>query len=262
MLISFLNAVLQLENNRRILSVVIENPYQFPLTTGGKMSVIDISATDQFGRKFIIEMQVADKIGFIKRAQYYASRDYSMQIDSGEKYPALRPTHFIGILNFNIAEGTHYLSHHATIDLATGEHLLKDVQYFFIELKKFNKEIGDLLTMIDKWTFFIKNATSLAVVPTNIQDDGLKAAYEIADKHNWSKEELKAYDDAAVRGADLEQERLKAEELGEEKGKRLSVIKPYQKGKTAEEISDFLDIPITEVLEIISDYESTKPKQP
>lgn len=48
-LISFLNAVLQLEGGSRIVWVKIENPYQFPLTTGGKISIIDISATDQLG---------------------------------------------------------------------------------------------------------------------------------------------------------------------------------------------------------------------
>ena len=100
-LISFLNAVMQLEGQDRISWVKIENPYQFPLTTGGKISILDINATDQMGRKFVVEMQVADKEGFAKRTQFYTAREYGTQIESGEQYPLLRPTHFVGILNFN-----------------------------------------------------------------------------------------------------------------------------------------------------------------
>jgi predicted transposase/invertase (TIGR01784 family) len=218
-LISFLNAVLQLEGTSRITWVKIENPYQFPLTTGGKISILDITAADQLGRKFVVEMQVADKEGFVKRTQYYAARDYSMQIESGEQYPLLRPTHFVGILNFNCTTNPNYFSHHGTIDLETGEHLLKDVQYFFIELLKFRKTINDLQTLMDKWVYFIKNAENLEMIPSGIKDEGLQTAYTEADKHNWSPLELKAYDDAGVRDADLVQERIFAENVGKEKGK-------------------------------------------
>ncbi len=55
-LISFLNTVMHLEGQERISWVKIENPYQFPLTTGGKISILDISATDQMGLKFVVEM--------------------------------------------------------------------------------------------------------------------------------------------------------------------------------------------------------------
>jgi predicted transposase/invertase (TIGR01784 family) len=261
-LISFLNAVLMLKNDDRIQSVVIENPYQFPLTTGGKISIIDIGATDQLGRKFIVEMQVADKTGFIKRAQYYAARDYSMQIDEGDDYPQLKPTHFVGILNFNITQGEHYFSHHITVDAQTGEHLLKDVQYFFIELLKFDKKADDLENMIDKWTFFIKNAPRIDMLPSNIQDPGLRTAYQEADKIKWTRKELKAYDDAGVRATDIIQERMRAVEIGMEKGVEIgmekkeieTVINAYKKGKNAETISEFLDIPLSKVIIIIENY--------
>ncbi len=57
-LISFLNAVLQLEGKRRIVAVKIENPYQFPRIAGEKASIIDVRATEDSGRQFVVEMQV------------------------------------------------------------------------------------------------------------------------------------------------------------------------------------------------------------
>ena len=66
-LISFLNAALQLHGDERVVSVLLANPYQFPRIAGEKATILDVRATDQSGRKFVVEMQVADKKGFDKR---------------------------------------------------------------------------------------------------------------------------------------------------------------------------------------------------
>ena len=140
-LISFLNASLELEGVHQVVSVSIANPYQFPRIAGEKATILDVRATDQTGRKFVVEMQVADKTGFDKRVQYYISRDYSMQIDAGENYPILNPAFFIGILDFPFGTDTDYHTRHLILNKATSEHLLKDIQFSFIELPKFTKEM-------------------------------------------------------------------------------------------------------------------------
>jgi hypothetical protein len=58
-LVSFLNASLELESDHRVVSVSFANPYQFPRIAGEKATVLDVRATDQSGRKFVIEMQPA-----------------------------------------------------------------------------------------------------------------------------------------------------------------------------------------------------------
>ena len=202
-LISFLNAILKLEGDKKIKEVTIANPYQFPRVAGEKASIIDVRAIDKKGRQFVVEMQVADVDGFDKRVQYYTCRDYSMQIDRGEKYPLLKPTYFIGILDFDYFESEGYLSNHIIVNGETYEHKLKDIQFNFIELKKFILEVDDLQTLIEKWVFFIKNAENLDVIPANIDDEGLKEAYRDADKHSWKKEELIAYDNASIAEQDV-----------------------------------------------------------
>ena len=258
-LISFLNAAMSLEGQNRVATVSIENPYLFPISHGGKTIVIDIRATDQQGRHFIVEMQVADKEGFEKRTQFYVARDYASQIDSGEHYKELRPTHFIGILNFRFGNNPNYYSHHQTIDIDTGECLLKDMQYFFIELPKFQKTLTQLENMMDKWTFFIKNAENLNMIPSDVTDEGLKTAYLSADKHNWNKKELNAYYDAGARDADQEQERIKAENKGRLEGKiegkiegkleeKIAVAKSgISKGYSNEVIADLTGLSMEEI---------------
>jgi len=218
-LISFLNVVLEFEGESRIKSVTFINPYLLPRLSEEKSSIIDVRATDHKGRRFIIEMQIANKKGFRQRVQYYATRDYSMQINSGEDYPKLRPTYFIGIVNFSISKGKNYVSKHLTIEEETGDNILKDVKYAFVQLTKFNKKENQLLTLTDKWTYFIKNAKNLKVIPDYVDDEGLKTAFQEADRYNWKKEELIAYDNIKIREQDEIGQLEFAREEGREKGK-------------------------------------------
>jgi predicted transposase/invertase (TIGR01784 family) len=217
-LISFLNAVLYADGSNRVVSVTIENPYLFPPVPAGKTSILDVKATDQDGRKFIVELQVGEKEGFDKRVQFYVSRDYSTQIEKGDDYPLLRPTYFIGILNFDFTQNPSYFSTHQTMDTETGENLLKDVKYFFIELTKFHKQEHELVTMVDKWTYFIKNAHNLHVIPSNVDDEGLKTAYLEADQQTWTKQERDAYFDFGIYLTDIAQEKLFEHKKGKQEG--------------------------------------------
>ncbi len=253
-LISFLNAVLRLEGSNRITKVTIIDPYLLPRIAGEKASIIDVRATDQRNRQFVVEMQVADLKGFESRVQYYTARDYSMQIEKGEDYIKLKPTYFIGILNFGIGFGKLYLAKHFTVEEETGACVLADIQYRFIQLTKFKKNKDQLIDMVDKWTYFIKHAEKLEVIPDDIEDEGLITAYKEADKHSWEKEELIAYDNASMR----EQDERGREELAKERGVVQTVLKPYSKGKSVQEISDFLDIPVERVQQIIDEYEKHK----
>lgn len=201
-LISFLNAVLLLQNNYKIVNVDILTPYQLPDIRGGKVTIVDVKAKDQNNKTYIVEMQVADVEGFDKRVLYYASKSYSAQIERGDEYEKLNPTYFIGILDFEVTQNPSYISRHKIIDIETNEHCIKDIEFNFIELPKFNKTENELNSVIDQWVYFLKNAENLNVIPENIKDDGLKFAYQDADKHNWTNAELEAYDYVLMREQD------------------------------------------------------------
>jgi predicted transposase/invertase (TIGR01784 family) len=211
-LISFLNAVLKMEGNRKITWVEILNPYQLPLVLGAKSTILDVKAKDKLGNEYIIEMQVTDKLGFAKRVVYYSAKSYSAQLDAGENYYELKATIFIGILNFTFLESQHYLSRHLILDIETKEHKLKDLDFNFIELPKFNKAEKELHTMVEKWVYFIKNAENLTVIPANLDDEGLISAYSEADRHNWKKEDLEAYEYSRIRETDEKAEKMFVEQ--------------------------------------------------
>ena len=257
-IISFLNAILKLEGDNRIKGVSIVNPFQLPRIAGEKASIIDVRAIDLKNRQFVIEMQIAETNGFDKRVQYYSARDYSMQIDRGEDYPQLKPTYFIGILDFDYFESKSYLSHHIILNNETYEHKLKDIQFTFVELEKFTKEVHQLETLVEKWVHFIKKADKLDVIPESIDDEGLLAAYYDADRHSWTKEELRAYDNASIAEGDLVQREKFLIDKGKEENTYKVVEKCLERNMDAGDIADIVDRPIEEVLKIIEEIKRRK----
>ena len=250
-LISFLNAVLNLEGKAKIVDVTLVNPFQLPRIRGEKASIIDVRAKDLMDRSFIIEMQVAEREGFGKRIQYYACKDYAAQINIGDQYPKLKPVYFIGILDFVFFPNKNYFSKHLIMDEETHQCTLDDLKFRFIELKKFNKTPSELETIVDKWTYFIKTAHKLQFIPDNTDDEGLKAAYEAAERHNWTEEEYDEYIYAGMRQQDYRGGISLAV-----KRKTIKIIRKLSaKGMPVEDIAEVTELTIEEVEQIIRELE-------
>jgi predicted transposase YdaD len=66
------------------------------------------------------------------------------------------------------------------------------------------------------------------MIPSFADEEGLLTAFQEADKHNWKKEELIAYDNASIRIQDARGEKELAHEQGLEQG--------LEQGKNKKEI--------------------------
>ena len=191
-LIEFLNEMLELEYP--IADVTITNSYQSPTIFGLKETALDIKATDTEKRQFIIEMQVEKEAAFAKRALYYSSKAYSQQLKKAEKYHQLKPVIFLGILDFTLFEHGQPLSRHLILNTQNMAHDLKDLELNFIELPKFTLTENELETVTDKWIYFLQQAPNLDHIPSNATTPALQQAYQIAEQHRWTAEELEAYE--------------------------------------------------------------------
>ena len=261
-LLSFINAILKLPEDKKITFLEILNPYQLPNVQDAKSIIIDIKARDKDNKEYIIEMQVADTVAFSKRVQYYVAKNFADQIVRGESYAKLNPVIFIGILDFNYKASPNYLSKHKTVDLETYESYLNEIEYYFVELPKFNKTADELTDLADEWLYFIKNAEYLKNLPATVKDVGLQNAYTDAGFFSWTKEELAAYDYMFMIQADIkgraEMAIIKAEEKGIEKGieqgsKKNSIEiakKLLKKGFSNEDISEVTGLSATEIEKI------------
>jgi len=194
-LISFLNAVLDFQDEFIIADVTLANPYQVPKIPELQETILDIKATNQRGDTFIVEMQKKDLGDFTKRSLYYTSKAYVSQLDKGLDYAKLKQVYFIGILNFTIFDNKNYISRHLITNQETNTQDLKDFEFTFIELPKFHKNLDELETILDKWTYFLKYASDLTMVPKEYSSiEVFKDAFEIATQTAWDKKELEVYE--------------------------------------------------------------------
>jgi predicted transposase/invertase (TIGR01784 family) len=114
------------------------------------------------------------------------------------KYYMLKEVIFLAIADFTMFPNKKgYKSEHVILDKATHEHDLKDFSFTFLELKKFDKAIEELRTYEEKWMYFFKHADE----PENVErliksssDAIIKKAYTELEAHNWTQDELLAYE--------------------------------------------------------------------
>jgi predicted transposase/invertase (TIGR01784 family) len=230
-LISFLNAILGFKDLYQIVDVSLANSYQIPKIPELKETILDIKATNKNGDTFIVEMQKKDLGDFTKRSLYYTSKAYVQQLPKGNDYTKLKKVYFIGILNFNIFGNTNYISRHLIVNQETGTQDLKDFEFSFIELPKFDKKLENLSSILDKWLYFIKHAQDLTVVPEqykSIQD--FTEAFDIATQTAWNTKELEVYEYISLKEFDELNALQTAERKGMDKGIKKGMEKGMEKG--------------------------------
>jgi predicted transposase/invertase (TIGR01784 family) len=156
-LIHFINDILELKGKDRIASVTFLSTIQDPEIACKKQSIVDVLCRDENGIQIIVEIQVSPQEGFEKRAQYYAAKAYSRQLnrgsEEGDRYKDLKAVIFIAILdNVVFPEKLPYKSDHVILDKVSYANDLKDFSFTFIELPKFKiTDINLLTNIIEKW---------------------------------------------------------------------------------------------------------------
>ena len=195
-LISFLNSTLDRQGANRIVKVTFRDPHRQPANEDGKLSIVDLYATDQSGHHFVVEIQISKQPLFSKRALFYASSIYSQQLKKSSHFDELNAVFFIGVLDFKIPneELTNYLSHYKMHDSKKKISLDHGIELIFVELPKFEKELTNDMTLLEKWIYLLKHAPEMKVVPEEFkQHPELKDALEALAMHKWTSEEKFAY---------------------------------------------------------------------
>ena len=199
-LIHFLNDVVKFEKGARIKDVTFLKTIQDPEIKANKTSIVDILCTDQKDNCYIVEMQVAEEKGFVKRAQYYASKAYISQMNVKGRYHALKAVIFLAIANYVMfPKKKDCKSDHVILDRKSHENDLKDFSFTFLELPKFKKRIDQLSKTTERWFYFFKHAEETSQEDLHKlveQDKIIGRAYEELDRYSWSEAELLEYDQA------------------------------------------------------------------
>ncbi len=191
-LISFLNALIY-GGEPIIQDLQIIDPYSAGIVSGQKDSYLDVKAQITGNKTVIIEMQVLNVEAFEKRVIYNLAKTYANQLKIREGYPRLQPVIALTITDFKMfKEQPDVISHFVFKEkekLFDYPHL--QLEMFFVELPKFNKELDELTTLTDKWIYFMKNTPDLEAIPATMETvPELEKAFRIANQANLSLEEL------------------------------------------------------------------------
>ena len=264
-LIHFINDVLELKDGDKIKEITFLPTITVPEIAAKKQSVVDVLCKDENGVQLIIEMQVSPQEGFEKRAQYYAAKAYSRQLNKGKeegaRYIDLKAVIFIAISdNIIFKDKIFYKSDHIILDKESYAHDLKDFSFTFIELPKFKITNIDLLTnIIEKWCFFFKNAdkTSEADLRKLIgSDDVIERAYEELNQFNWTEEELLTYEQETKRIMDNKatEDYMLKQAKSEGKAERDTEIAKAMllDGDAVEKVAKITGLPIAEIKKLKS----------
>ena len=237
-LIAMLNSILKNQLHTPITQVQFLSPVQEPEVLAKKQSIVDVLCRDKDGCQYVIEMQIAHAKGFEERAQYYASKAFTSQLNEGEEYYNLKKVIFLAFCNFPIfPKKRKYKSEHITLDKHTGEHNLDKLSFTFVDLIKFDKKrtkpVHELI-LEEKFYYFLRHAPEMddETLHTLIgKDIIIKKAFHELERFGWSEADIRRYEAENKRVRDNRATLLYAKDEGIEEGKEIGREEGFKEGE-------------------------------
>jgi len=230
-LISLLNAILDLPQS--IASVEFMNPFSYKEFEQDKLVCVDVKATDQMGRVFIVEVQIVVHPSFSKRAVYYACKGYSDQLQSGQGYSKLKATYSVCLLMRKLWDDDMLHHQFQLVERATGEVLNDSIEIHMVELSKYNGSVRTVTqsSVLEQWCYWIKYSSEHSAEDLQALLPGLaflRATKELGDIQTITEEKA-MYDSREKAILDYESSLIDARQEGEaigiEKGEAIGIEK-------------------------------------
>jgi predicted transposase/invertase (TIGR01784 family) len=196
LLINFLNQLLPSEH--KITELKFKQTENLGSTEIDRKAIFDIYCENENGEKFIVELQKAKQNFFKDRMGYYSTFPIQEQAKKGDWDYKLTAIYCIGILDFIFDDEKEqkdkYLHYVALTEQETKKVFFNKLHYIYLEMPKFNKSENELITEIDKWSYFIKNLQNLDHIPAKLQNEIFIKAFEIAEIAKFDRKQLEEYE--------------------------------------------------------------------
>ncbi|MBU0764587.1 MAG: Rpn family recombination-promoting nuclease/putative transposase [Bacteroidetes bacterium] len=197
LLMSLVNSILP--ENQKINSITLKNPYNEIDFPGDKLSVLDIKAADDKGIWYDIEIQIQGHDYYGRRALFYWAELYTNQLEQSENFDCLCKSISINLLDFVYFGDDQYKRRICLKDFDTNEiyEYLDYQELYFIELKKFNKDLQFVNTALERWITFLNKARqwSRDTIPMELANDKeIVKAVEAVERMSLTKKERDYYE--------------------------------------------------------------------
>ncbi len=155
LLISLLNALLPLAENEYIETIEYLPAELVPEIPEFKYPIVNVRCIDNFGRQFIVEMQMMWTQSFKARVLFNASKAYIRQLSKAKPYEGLQPVYALNFINDIFQPETEQFYHHyAIVHTENTNERLEGLEFIFVELPKFKPETIAHKKMMILWLRF------------------------------------------------------------------------------------------------------------
>ncbi|MDR3133540.1 MAG: Rpn family recombination-promoting nuclease/putative transposase [Prevotellaceae bacterium] len=273
---SLLNSMLPLQPEQQIVELKYQSPELTPDIPALKDSIVDVHCEDNFGRQFIVEMQMHWTPGFQSRVLFNASKAYVKQLDRNKEYRLLQPVYALNLVNKNFdSDPSVYYHHYRIVNVANTEKRIEGLEFVFIELLKFRPGNRAEKKLYDLWLRFLTELNEVdKVPPALLEEEVIKEAVQYLESSSYTKEELDAYDrywdsvrtqrtfylDALDEGEAIGIEKGRAEgraegeaigmQKGEEEATRKVALNALRNGFSVAQIQALTNLPEEKIREI------------
>ena len=240
LLISFLNALF--DGKQVITDVRYMNSEHLGIYSGERRAIFDVYCENEQGEKFIVEMQNVYQQFFKDRSVFYSTFPIREQALQGDWNFELKSVYTIGILNFVFPEDEYSkdcLFHEVKLMDTEDKHVFFDkLTFMYIEMPKFNKTESELVTMLDKWLFVLRNLSRLMERPAALQERIFTRLFEQAEIAKFSPEDQRQYEDSIKAYRDINNAINTAKKEAKEEEKIDMANKMKLKGFSIDDIAD------------------------
>lgn len=196
-LISFLNALLPLKAHQQIKEIEYLNNEILPALILQKTTIVDIRCFDNYGRQFLVEMQMLWTESFEKRVFFNTCKAFSQQIQRGAPFNKLEPVYSLNIVNECFSKQSKVWYHHYKLThQELTSNFMEGISFIFIELPNFIPNSINDKRITALWLRFlkdIKNKTTM--IPSELLEvPEIAKAVEALKVSSYSQEELEKYE--------------------------------------------------------------------
>jgi predicted transposase/invertase (TIGR01784 family) len=198
--ISLLNALLRLEDSRRIKKIDYLENEQLPRIDGGRNSVVDVRCTDGQKRQFIVEMQMYWTTSFQQRVLLNASKAYVAQLGEGEDFSSLKPVYVLSFVNAiydrSTETGGEYYHRYTLAHDGHPARKIEGIELVFVELPKFKPQRRAEKKFEQLWLLFLTAINERTRTPPKelLDTRETKQALDYVERVAFTPEQLLAYD--------------------------------------------------------------------
>lgn len=252
LLIDFLNELLQ--DSGGITDLTFIKSEQLGVSEADRRAIFDLYCQNSKGERFIVELQKAKQKFFKDRSVYDSTFAIQEQAQKGEWDFSLKAVYTISIMDFEFDDSQNHknkLRHNVQLlDTETKEVFYDKLSFIYLEMPKFKKSVEELETHYDKWLYILQNLPKLDRIPDKLKEGLFLKLFEVAEIAKYDENEQRAYQDSVKYYRDLKNIMDTAIEEALSNRNEELIIKNIEKGLSDAIISEFLDIPIEEVIKV------------